>query len=275
MSDCREFESLLEGWVAGTLDRTARRAAEAHLAGCPDCRELVELARLPDDGAELTATVLAATSGAACARTEESLPAYLEAGPSGLDRQLVALHLETCPACRRLASILTAMEHALPRLAELRVPATFTRDVLATLGALRHSSPSPTPVPAEPIGARLARGWRAAWPRLIRRPRFATELAYALTVVGILIVQMTGAFADTEPRELLGRARAQTVEQVQALAEAPMVNGTAATAQRLSDRFERFLRALHGSTGTFLREAASSLQNPDAADASAATKETP
>jgi hypothetical protein len=116
---------------------------------------------------------------------------------------------------------------------------------------------------------------RTAWPRLVQRPRFATELAYALTVVAVLAVQATGALAGAEPRELLERAREGTAEQVQALAEAPAVTGTAVTARRLGDRVGDFVGTVKDTAGTFLRDTASSLLNEDEPDSSTPTEETP
>jgi anti-sigma factor ChrR (cupin superfamily) len=275
VTGCRGFEPLLEGWVAGTLESAARRAAAAHLAGCPDCRELCELARLTDGAADLTAQVLTATTGAACPRAEELLPAHLEASLAEPDRHLVARHLETCQGCSRLAQILTAVEAALPLLAERPVPASFTGEVLAALGAHGLQTASPQRPAVAPPGMRLSRWWRLAWPRVVERPRFATEIAYALTIAAILAVQATGSFAGTEPRELLDRARDETVAQVQVLAEAPAVSGTAETARRLGARWGDLDRALGRTAGTFVHRVASSLQTVDEPDSSAQTKETP
>jgi hypothetical protein len=126
-----------------------------------------------------------------------------------------------------------------------------------------------------PLDVRLAQWLKTAWPRLVQRPRFATELAYALTVVAVLAAQATGAFAGAEPRELLERAREGTAEQVQALAEAPAVTGTAVTARRLGDRVGDFVGSVKERAGTFLRDTASSLLNEDEPDSPAPTEETP
>ena len=260
MSACRGFESLLEGWLAGTLDGPSRRAAEAHLTACPACRELAALARLPEDAPNLSDAILAATTGPACARAEERLPAHLDADGDGTDHRLVALHLESCPACRALAATLVAMDAVLPNLGELTPPRRFTARVLArTL----------------PSDVRLRRWLRGFWPRLVQRPRFATELAYALTVAGVLTVRATSAFSGTETGVLLDRARAGSAEQVRALSGAPAVTGTAATARRLGDGFSGFFASATETAGTFLHATASSLQNPDEADSSTLTEETP
>lgn len=279
MSACRRFESRLEAWIAGTLEPAARREAEEHLAACPACRELADLARLADDAPDLTAAVLAATTGPACRAAEERLPAWLDSDLPEADAALVALHLETCAGCRAVADVLVAMDLALPRLRELAPPAGFTQEVLHTLRALEPQAPSPEPgragEPLPPLDVRLALWLKAAWPRLVQRPRFATELAYALTVVGVLAVQAMGTFAGAEPRELLERARVETAEQVQALAEAPAVTGTAVSARRLADRLGDVVDAIGGTAGTFWRDTASSLLNEDEPDSSEPTEETP
>jgi hypothetical protein len=276
---CRRFEPLLEAWVAGTLAPAARRQAEEHLAACPACRELADLARLTADAPDLTATVLAATTGPACARAEDHLPAWLASDLEETDHDLVTLHLETCPDCRALADILLTLDATLPNLREMTPPVGFTQEVLHTLRALEPQAPSPKPgrvgVPVPPFDVRLSTWLRTAWPRLVQRPRFATELAYALTVVAVLAVQATGALAGAEPRELLERAREGTAEQVQALAEAPAVTGTAVTARRLGDRVGDFVGTVKDTAGTFLRDTASSLLNEDEPDSSTPTEETP
>ena len=294
MTPCRRFEPLLEAWVAGTLDPAARRQAEEHLAACPACRELADLALLAGDAPDLTATVLAATTGPACTRAEDHLPAWLASDLDEADHHLVTLHLETCPDCRALADILLTLDAALPNLREMTPPHGFTEQVLHALAPLKPQAPSPKPgwagapkpqapspkpgwpaAPVLPFDVRLSSWLRTAWPRLIQRPRFATELAYALTVVAVLAVQATGALAGAEPRELLERAREETAEQVQALAEAPAVTGTAVTAHRLGDRVGDFVGSVKERAGTFLRDTASSLLNEDEPDSPAPTEETP
>lgn len=279
MSACRRFESRLEAWVAGALEPAARRRIEEHLAACPACRELADLARLADDAPDLTAAVLAATTGPACRAAEERLPAWLDSDLGEADRHLVALHLETCGTCRALADVLVAMDAALPSLREMTPPPGFTAQVLHALRALAPRAARPeagwAAEPPPRLDGRLARWLKTAWPRLVQRPRFATELAYALTVVGILAVQAMGTFVGAEPRELLERAREQTVAQVEVLAEAPAVTGTAATARRVGGRFGQVAEGLRETVGTFWRDTASSLLNEDEPDSSAPTEETP
>ncbi|MEZ5330641.1 MAG: zf-HC2 domain-containing protein [Thermoanaerobaculia bacterium] len=270
MSACARCEARLEAWLAGTLDAAERLSVEAHLEACPACRELATLARLADDAPDLTAGILAATTGPACTAAEERLPAYLESALDPTDRRLVALHLETCEPCHDLAAILAAQESLLPALAEMTPPPGFTREVLRALAAA-----APARQPALPLDVRLATWLRTAWPRLVARPRFATELAYALTVVGVLAVQATGAFAGAEPRELLTRARTETAERVEALAGAPAVAGTAENARRLGGRLAGFVAGVRETAGTILEEAASSLENEDDAASSTTTEETP
>lgn len=272
MSACRRFEAQLERWLAGALESRASEAAAAHLAGCAACRELVELMMLDAAACDLTSGVLAVTTGSVCDRAEEQLPPFVAGELTTAERQLVALHLDSCSSCRALIEVLQAAHAELPRLREIPPPAGFADAVVAAVHARKRQRAPALPATARshtaPFDLRLQRWLRSLPPRLLARPRFASELAYTLTVLGILTLHTIAAIAGTPPRELLGRARSQTAqglrEQTQALARAPAVDGAVVAVHRLGQRFERLFALIERTTGTFLREPASALQKRSA-----------
>ena len=134
--NCRQWEELLDDLLAGRLPVEQRRRAREHMDGCADCAGLFAVARLnkaalgDETDSELTAAILARTSGSACERAAEliSLPAEdLAAG----DRTLLDLHRETCDDCEALARSMAWVTETLPGMAELEPDAAFTADVLA------------------------------------------------------------------------------------------------------------------------------------------------
>jgi predicted anti-sigma-YlaC factor YlaD len=115
--------------------------------------------------------VLKATSGAPCDKIEKWL--VDEAWSAGTTRPWVREHLEDCSPCRSLEAALVELRRELPRLASLPVETGFTERVLRkTL----------------PPRQRFARWSTSLWRRWLVRPRFASELAYVLTVVLIVLV---------------------------------------------------------------------------------------
>lgn len=145
---------------------------------------------------DLLAGVLARTTGPVCGRAHELLPAE---GLPETDRRLLALHLEGCAECRALAAALAALAEDLPALAEMAPEPGFAEDVLA-----RTSRAAPA-VPALERWARrlagglsgnwaaLAGGWRRTSAVWVRRPRFAWEAAFLLTLVLSPVFAAAGA----------------------------------------------------------------------------------
>lgn len=123
--------------------------------------------------------VLARTSGPVCGRAHELLA---DDDPPAVERELLALHLERCHGCRELAAVLAALADDLPGLAEVRPDPAFADDVLAA---------------TLPAAVRWRRWWRRirveSWPRWVRRPRFAWEAAFALTLVLVPTLAAAGS----------------------------------------------------------------------------------
>ena len=145
-----------------------------------------------DDHERFVRDVLARTSGSPCARAESLLPDLTDGVLAELDRQLVQAHLEHCPACRALAVTMGRLEPVLPQLAVVDPGEAFTGAVLARTS--RRARLAAPPVGARPGGApglmdRLGR-W---WGERILTPGFAARVAYAATVVLVLLTAVPGA----------------------------------------------------------------------------------
>lgn len=176
--DCRHFEDRLEALLAGALAPREEAACRRHAGACPACRELVELAGLgaPPEAAAppetLVAGVLSRTTGPTCGRVREGLAALPE-GVAPEDHRLLDLHLAACESCRATARVLAALALDLPRMAEVAPPPGFTEALLAAT--------RPRPLRAW-LRARI-RVASERWASWVRRPRFAWEAAFVLTVV--------------------------------------------------------------------------------------------
>jgi len=135
--------------------------------------------------------VLAHTSGPACDRACEQLSDLMDGALEGLDRELVQAHLEHCDPCRSVAVTLGWLEPLLPAMAEIDPGPAFTARILAqTTGRARVQAPLPA-VPTGPAGLMdRVGGW---WDRQILRPGFAAQLAYAATVILVLLTSVPGA----------------------------------------------------------------------------------
>ncbi|MBK9795120.1 MAG: zf-HC2 domain-containing protein [Holophagaceae bacterium] len=132
----------------------------------------------PAARSDLTAAILAQTSGPACDRLRGLACAFVdETLPAG-DRELVSQHLKHCPKCRGLVAELEAAHHELPGFAQVDPGATFTASVLS-----RTRSPLP---PILPPPDRFVAGWA----NLMRRPRAALEAAYLATAAGLILSQL-------------------------------------------------------------------------------------
>ncbi|MDH3404542.1 MAG: zf-HC2 domain-containing protein [Acidobacteriota bacterium] len=218
--ECRDLERRLEALAARSLAPVERARYEEHLAACAACRELLELARLePPPGVGDDAWVdgvLARTSRAGCAAAEAALCDLIDGRLPAGERRQVASHLAGCGDCAALASVLAALAAELPRLADLRPDDRFVDDVLArTL----------------PVAARVRRFWERAWPRWVRRPRFASEVAY----VGVLVVALVVA----TPGSPLADAPGQALATVRADPRAGLAAPVAAVEDRIEGALER------------------------------------
>lgn len=148
------------------------------LEGCPD-------AATPADAPDLTAAVLARTSGAACGRAGSLLAAFADGAPDLGDAQLLHAHLERCPACRALAGTLAWLTPELRAMAEVAPDPGFVADVLAATARLREATAARARRQARLAGrvAAVTGPFDVWWRRQLERPRFALEFAYVATMI--------------------------------------------------------------------------------------------
>jgi len=210
---CADVEARLADHLAGILPDDEAREVTAHLVTCETCRslaatleelddELDTLGPVPmtDDGddppAELLANVLARTTGSACERAEEHLPAFVDGDLDGDRAELVATHVAGCSACRALTETLAWTNPEVRALGRDDPGAAFTAHVVRVT-----------------TGHEAGReGWRERlWNRFARwahRPGFTLEVAYAGTVALALLVATPGSPLRGMPGELASVARA-------------------------------------------------------------------
>lgn len=146
--------------------------------------------------------VMARTSGSPCARAETLLSDLNDGVLADLDRQLVQSHLEHCAPCRSLAVAMARLEPVLPQLAVVDPGPAFTAAVLARTSRRQHLAVPPAT--ARPGGVpglmdRLGR-W---WGERILTPGFPARVAYAATVVLVLLTAVPGAPLRGVPRTAL------------------------------------------------------------------------
>jgi len=120
-------------------------------------------------------------------------------GLAGTERAACTRHLAGCPRCRELAELgalaVTPVDGA-GSAGSLDPGPGFVEAVLD------RTSGAPRPAETPATGARG--GWAGLWLRLVRRPRFAWEAAYVLTLVLAPAVLWSGASERTVA--LLGEA---------------------------------------------------------------------
>lgn len=154
--------------------------------------------------------VLARTSGSACDRATEQFSDLMDGSLTGLDRELVQGHLEHCSPCRALAVTLGWLEPLLPQMAEIDPGPAFTARVISgTTGRIGVAAPGPA-VPTGPAGLMdRVGGW---WDRQILRPGFAAQMAYAATVILVLMTTVPGSPLKGMPEKALEMVQAGPVE---------------------------------------------------------------
>jgi hypothetical protein len=162
-----------------------------------------------DKQQEFVRDVLARTSGSACGRALEQLPALHDGELVDLDRSLVRQHLEHCGPCRAVAVTLGWLGDELTSLAELDPGEAFTRAVIARTSA--ESEPARARRHARvaesgPAGLmdRLGR-W---WGERILAPNFAVHVAYAATVLLVLIFTLPISPLKETPGRMLEAVQA-------------------------------------------------------------------
>jgi len=266
--NCHDFEVSFEDFLAGNLPAEAHGRCDSHVSECSSCSELVKLAGLPlEPSAEgdFAQGVLDRTSGSACAQAEENLPALADKlMPASSDRELLAAHVDRCAHCSELVVELEHLRYELPRLATIRPEVSLVDDVL------RRTLPAQI---------RLKRWWIETWPRWVHRPRFASELAFACTLVLVLIVSFPGSPLQAMPERALQIVRTPPLERIEELRSSKGQEMRVQLREVASDGIgqAQSLAAATGETlGTIVREVASWFEyaETDAADDEEINKET-
>ena len=142
--------------------------------------------------------VVAATTGRGCSRVHEMLAGDPGAGA---DQETWAReHAIGCAHCAQVVAVLEELPRILPTFAHVEPGPDFTAEVLlATL-----EQPSLWDVFITRVGDHL-RSWQ-------RRPAFAQELSYALTVALLLITIIPGTPLSGLPRQALSLVQVQESE---------------------------------------------------------------
>lgn len=197
--DCPDFEILLFRGLDRAIAADDRQGMLAHERSCLRCRRLASLVRghREPDTTELADTflagVMASTAGRPCEQARRLMTSDEGVAPD--DTELLALHLETCADCAAVSRVLARVGRDLPALAEGSPGEAFVASVMmATLGA------------REPVRDNH-HGWlRRVASRLIARPRFAAEFAYAVTASALLVFGLPSPSTSWLPARALDGA---------------------------------------------------------------------
>lgn len=173
---CVRFQEAV--FAAGGHPDQARDTDAAHHEACADCREWLAsfqrgLEQAAGDAAFAPA-LLERLGHDPCTRARHASAAGLDEPVTNVEQRLVAAHLTTCPECRLVIEAMPVALAALPALADLDPGPGFTAHVLAATSR-------------RPLPGRALDRWRHRWDRLVDRPRFAIEGAYALSLCLLLV----------------------------------------------------------------------------------------
>lgn len=201
--DCARFEVLLFEGLDRDIAADDRERMLSHARVCARCRDLFGLVRQDHEpsAAELAdtfaAAIVASTSGKPCDRAGLLLASDETVRPG--DTELLALHLEVCPDCAAVARALPKLRAELPALAEADPGARFVAAVMtATVGTRASFSVPPRRRP------------RRVVERLVKRPRLASEIAYAITMSALLVFGLPSASLSELPARVFDATRHET-----------------------------------------------------------------
>lgn len=180
---CDRFRATVMGTEPVLPSLEAGPGLHEHATACDPCRqwyatfaEGAELWRAETGVAVAVAIpVIAATSGAPCDRARGLLASIRDAALDPTDTDLLSAHTARCAECRTFAATLASLAEALPTLAEWDPGPGFAASVLARTSR-------------RPADQTWGDRWRAAWPRLVQRPRFAWEAAYVVTLCWLVVL---------------------------------------------------------------------------------------
>jgi len=272
--DCRNFEEVLEAYLDGELTGRDTNVAREHLRTCADCHELAKIAGAPVEAApDLTTQVLERTSGSSCDRARQNLCEYVDGRAETVDAELIRMHLSSCEDCAALSVVMAELVTDLPSLAEIDPGEQFTAEVLART--------APAIPPTRDRSVRWIEQLAQGWDRMIRRPRFALEGAYVMTVLllvslgvpGALLAEAPGKMVQTAKREIaspvqrtvveLGVTVSERAQQTVDTTGTKVAEEARATADGMADYSARVIEDLKTGVGTFWSRLASRQSNDD------------
>ena len=182
--DCSGFEEMLDRIVAGMSPVEGSRAATRHLHACARCRSLYAIVRGEPDapphdlGEETIQAILQNTAGTGCDETCERLCAWIDRELPGGDQEIISLHIDNCLRCRALATALAELKRELPDMAAIEPDSRFLEDALEAIRQVRVA-------PGKRRHHFRTCDW---WYRIVCRPRFAWEAAYAGALILFLVL---------------------------------------------------------------------------------------
>lgn len=205
---------LLRTPAQARVSPSRRQQWERHLLSCTDCLDYyaARCGTSKQESSQLGAAIIAATSGDNCDTARLMLAANLDKdnpGEGEIDTFLQA-HVDDCPSCQSVATSMERLTQQLSPLQSLKPPAGFTATVLSRTSGKRISA---------------SRRWSMSiLVDLVRRPRFAAEAAFTLTLIWVLIFDLpVGLFttiANAEQinlKQVIGSARTSIDTEVREL----------------------------------------------------------
>jgi hypothetical protein len=189
---CDRLHELIDEYLTGSLGAEECSAIDAHLEDCAECQSVVTVLRAsegqPVSDDLVVRPVLAATTGRTCARVQDLLAGDPEARPD--QRAWAGEHVHGCAACTSVLRVLEELPGILPTFAAVDPGPDFTAEVL--LATLPQSS----------LWSVFQTRMRDHFERWQRRPEFAQEFSFALTIALVLLTAVPGS----PLRELPGQA---------------------------------------------------------------------
>jgi hypothetical protein len=190
--NCDRLHELLDAWTTGELSVELRDQLEAHAADCAECASVLRHSHEDSAGFDddlVVRPVLAATTGRTCGQVEWVLAGDPRA--SEVELEWARDHAAHCEHCARFEAWMAALPELLPTLAERDPGPDFTAEVLlATL-------------PGPSLGSVFVRRVRDHVDRWQRRPEFAQELSFVLTLALLVVTFLPGSPLRDVPRQAL------------------------------------------------------------------------
>ena len=224
---CDHLHEFIDDYLSGDLGATELAAIDEHIESCAECRDVVFVLRssrgqpVADD--LVVRPVLAATTGRSCARVQDVLAGDPDARPE--ERGWAGEHVHGCASCADVLLVLRELPVILPTFAEVDPGPDFTADLLLVT------------LPQPSLWSVFRTRVRDHFERWKRRPEFAQEFAFALTIALVLLTMVPGSPLRELPRQAL------SVVQMSDSAVASAQEGTVQIAGTVGVQLRQGLRA--------------------------------